>query len=126
MALILHVADLHLVAPSASLTLDDHKVSLVSPGSRITHHDTLKLTLQRLGEMLVNSGRALDAIVATGDVADKNNEGGYRAFQELIEALGPVKPSNDRILVLPGNHDIVSGLSPGDAKRYEKFLKYVR
>jgi 3',5'-cyclic AMP phosphodiesterase CpdA len=126
MALILHVADLHLVAPSASLTLDDHKVSLVSPGSRITHHDTLKLTLQRLGELLVNSGRALDAIVATGDVADKNNEGGYSAFQELIEALGPVKPSNDRILVLPGNHDIVSGLSPGDAKRYEKFLKYIR
>ena len=27
--------------------------------------------------------------MVTGDVADKNNEGGYKAFLELIDALGP-------------------------------------
>jgi 3',5'-cyclic AMP phosphodiesterase CpdA len=86
----------------------------------------LRDTMQRLGERLVNEGRAIDAIVVTGDIADKNNEGGYKAFLELIEALGPTKPPAHHIVVLPGNHDVASGLRPGDASRYQRFVSAIR
>lgn len=86
----------------------------------------LRGTIQRLGERLVHDGRAIDAIVVTGDIADRNNEGGYQAFLELIDALGPTKPHANRIVVLPGNHDVASGLRPGDASRYQKFVSAIR
>ena len=126
MALVLHIADLHLVASSVSPPLGDHKAGLVSAKDRVTHQGALTLTLARLGEEIVNQGKTLDAIVMTGDISDKNNEGGYIAFIELLNALGSAKPPNRCILVLPGNHDVTAGLRPGDANRYEKFVKYIR
>lgn len=126
MALILHISDLHLVTPSASVPAADHKVGLVAGKDRLTHHLVLTTTLRRLSEELVSRGRTLDAIVMTGDISDKNNEGGYLAFEELLEALSSVRPTKRHILVLPGNHDVASGLRPGDPRRYHKFLKYIR
>jgi len=126
MALILHIADLHLVAPESSSPIDDHKVGLVPKVARTTGQQTLELTMSRLGEALAKSKRALDAIVVTGDIADKNNEGGYLAFLALIEALGPAKPPPERIVVLAGNHDVTSGLRPGDPLRYSRFVQFIR
>ena len=126
MPLILHISDLHLVSRSSSPALDDHKVGLVPPGSRFTHFEMLCLTLKRLGEALAGKGRHLDAIVATGDIADRNDEGGYSAFLELLENLGSVRPSPDRTVVAPGNHDVKAGLQAGDPRRYEHFVKVIR
>jgi len=126
MALILHIADLHLVAPSASTPFGDHKTGLVSTKDRLTYQSALRLTLERLGEEILARGMALDAIVMTGDISDKNNEEGYIAFLELLNALGPVRPPNTRILVLPGNHDVKAGIRPGDPNRYEKFVRHIR
>ena len=108
MALILHIADLHLVSPSLSHPTGDHKAGLVPSEARTTDQGMLITTMQRLGERLVDENRAIDAIVVTGDIADKNNEGGYQVFLELIDALGPTKPPANRIVVLPGNHDVAS------------------
>lgn len=126
MPLILHISDLHLVSPSSSPALDDHKAGLVPTGSRFTHFAMLRLTFERLGEVLREKGRHLDAIVATGDIADRNEEGGYSAFLELLESLGSVRPGADRTIVAPGNHDIRAGLQPGDPRRYERFVKFIR
>jgi hypothetical protein len=126
MALILHIADLHLVSAATSRPVDDHKAGLIPSGDRITHHAMLRSTLQQLAQKLADNGEALDAIVVTGDVADKNNEGGYEAFLDLIGALGTTKPAADRIVVLAGNHDVKSGLRPGDPERYEKFVRFIR
>ncbi len=86
----------------------------------------LRLTFQRLGERLVDEGKALDAMVVTGDIADKNNVGGYESFLELVTALGAAKPPPNRTLVLPGNHDVASGLYPGDSHRYDEFVRFIR
>lgn len=126
MALILHIADLHLVPAESSASIDDHKSGLVPKKARATHHKRLMLTMSRLGETVVNSGRTLDAIVVTGDIADKNNEGGYRAFLALLNALGAAKPAPGRIVVVPGNHDVGRGLPPGDPSRYAAFVKFIR
>src|SRR5579872_1157794 len=106
MALILHIADLHLVAAESSASLDDHKVALVPKKARATHHNTLMLTMSRLGEGLVKGKEPLDAIIVTGDIADRNSEGGYRAFLDLLKALGAAKPAPERIVIVPGNHDV--------------------
>ena len=126
MALILHIADLHLVAPESSSPIDDHKIGLVPAKARATHHQTLVLTLSRLGEALAKSGRTLDSIIMTGDIADKNNEGGYQAFLTLLDALGPAKPAPERTIVLAGNHDVKMGLRPGDPARYSMFVEFIR
>jgi 3',5'-cyclic AMP phosphodiesterase CpdA len=126
MALILHIADLHLVSASASRSVDDHKAGLIPSGDRITHHAMLRSTLQQLAQKLADNGEALDAIVVTGDVADRNNEGGYEAFLELMDVLGTTKPTANRIVVLAGNHDVKSGLRSGDPDRYERFVRFIR
>lgn len=126
MPLFLHIADPHLLSAAASRPVDDHKVGLVPPGDRTTHHEVLRLTLERLGQQLANDHRALDAVIVTGDVADKNNEGGYEAFTALLDALGAVKPPPNRIVVVPGNHDVAMGLAPGDPRRYDHFIRFMR
>lgn len=126
MALILHIADLHLVAAESSAPIDDHKVGLVPKRARATHHKTLLLTMSRLGETLAKNGQTLDAIIVTGDISNKNNEGGYRAFLALLGALGAAKPGPERIVVVPGNHDVASGLPPGDPSRYAAFVEFIR
>jgi 3',5'-cyclic AMP phosphodiesterase CpdA len=126
MALILHIADLHLVSQGSSRPIDDHKAGLVPTGDRVTHQEMLRVTLQQLGEKLINGGSVLDAIVVTGDIADKNNEGGYQSFLELLDALGPAKPAANHVVVLPGNHDVASDLRPGDSERYERFVRFIR
>src|SRR5690348_15767821 len=126
MALILHIADLHLVSPSSSPAVGNHKVGLVPSGDKTTHHQMLRATLQRLGEKLSDESRSIDAIVVTGDIADKNNDGGYQAFLDLINALGKAKPAPNRIVVLPGNHDVAYGLRAGDAHRYDRFVSAIR
>jgi hypothetical protein len=82
--------------------------------------------MSRLGEELTKSRRILDAIIVTGDIADKNNEGGYRAFLALLDALGAAKPAPERTVVLAGNHDVTRGLPPGDPSRYSMFVKFIR
>ncbi len=126
MALILHISDLHLVSRAASPALDDHKVGLVPAGSRFTHFEMLRLTLKRLGERLIADGKSLDAIVVTGDIANRNDEGGYVAFLELLDVLGLARPGPDRIVVVPGNHDVTAGLEPGDPHRYDRFVRFIR
>ncbi len=126
MALILHIADLHLVSPATSRPIDDHKAGVVPSGDRTTHYELLRVTLQRLGERLFKDGRVLDAIIVTGDISDKNNEGGYHAFLELLDALGPSKPAPNRIVVSTGNHDVAPGLPADDPRRYDKFVKFIR
>ena len=62
----------------------------------------------------------------TGDIAEKNDEGGYETFLGLIEALGTLKPPPTQILVVPGNHDVVARLKVGDPRRYGTFVKFIR
>ena len=126
MALILLLSDLHLVDPSASPALGDHKGRLVPLDDRTTYHQLLRDTLAGVRERLADEGRALDAIVMCGDVADRNAPAGYAAFLDLLDALGTARPPASHIVVVPGNHDVVKGLTPGDAARYEPFATTMR
>jgi hypothetical protein len=123
---ILHITDLHLVAESASQPLESHRVGLVPTADRASRQRLLRHTLHALGEQLCREGPALDAVVVTGDVAEKNSQDGYVAFLDLIHTLGAAQPPPDRILVVPGNHDVRAGLRPGDPERYGEFVRHIR
>lgn len=126
MPLILHLSDLHLVSRAESPPLDDHKFGLIPANTRRTHYDALSLTLERLSERLLEQGKRLDAVVVTGDVSDKNDQGGYEAFLHLLERLGSIHPGAGRVVVVPGNHDVGRGLVPTDPSRYELFVAFIR
>src|SRR5689334_3656582 len=116
MTLILHLSDLHLAAASASQAIGDYKGGLVAPGDYLTIQQTLGLTLERVRERLIKSKRVLDAIVVTGDIADKGSKEGFDTFLDLLKVLDEVAPAKDRIVVVPGNHDVRAGLRPGDSQ----------
>lgn len=114
---ILHITDLHLVSEANSPPLESHKIGLVPHADLATQHRLLRHTFESLGERLRHNSESLDAIVVTGDIAEKNNREGYQAFLALIDSLGTSKPSRDRIMVVPGNHDVKAGLRSRDPNR---------
>ena len=126
MPFILHLSDLHLVAPAKSRATGTHKVNLVPAGDRPTQYEVLRRTFAGPQSRLLSEGRRIDAIVMTGDVADKNSGDGYTAFLKLLEELNEVSPGPANTVVVPGNHDVASGLLPGDPARYQTFADSMR
>jgi 3',5'-cyclic AMP phosphodiesterase CpdA len=125
MTTILHLSDLHLVDRARSPNNADEKSGLLH-GTGATLFDTLRLSLESLARTLAADQRSLDAVVMSGDVAHQNDAGGYDAFLELLEALDPMKPAADRVVVVPGNHDVERGRVPGDGERYRRFVTSMR
>lgn len=125
MSLILHLSDPHL-GSAAGWQLDyDDKVGAGkgAGNSGISH---LKRTVHGLGLALHEQGRPLDAVVISGDLTKGNKPDGYGEFEALLEELGPSRPAPDRIVVVPGNHDVERGLKAGDPEKFAGFLDAVR
>jgi len=125
MTTILHLSDLHLVDPAKSPRHATVKVGLLHETGG-TYYRTLRNSLESLSTRLIDEGRSIDAIVMSGDVADKNSPEGFDAFIELLSALGPLLPPARCIVVVPGNHDVQDGLLPGDSERYRRFSDAMR
>jgi 3',5'-cyclic AMP phosphodiesterase CpdA len=125
MSLILHLSDLHLGSPSA-LQLDYTDKFGVAAGAGATQTDHLIHTVNAVGRALRKEGRKLDSVVISGDLTDGNHDDGYEAFAGLLGELGSSLPETDRIVVVPGNHDVDSKLAAGDKKKMKGFLDAVR
>ena len=119
----LHVTDAHVTGHGVAVPRDDHKVA-VPDITHATREQTLKLLLSRIAERLSQEGRTLDAVIFSGDAADRGDLGGHHALLNiLLETLGPVGIAPDRIVATPGNHDVPRGTPPGSAERYEAFIR---
>jgi hypothetical protein len=125
MSLILHLSDLHLGPPSPGQRDYDDKVGMEGDAGE-TDIDHLEHTLEALGQALTDSGRKLDAIVVTGDITKGNHKDGYDAFPALLDLLGEARPVDERIIVLPGNHDVDKDLEPGDRNKLARFMDATR
>jgi hypothetical protein len=124
-SLILHLSDLHLGNPSKGQRDYDDKVGIGEAAGH-TDIDHLKRTVSALGTALRGLGKELDAVVITGDLTSRNHADGYRDFTGLLGELEGSKPPDDRILVVPGNHDVDWDLRPGDPRKLNRFLDTVR
>jgi hypothetical protein len=69
----------------------------------------------------VNHHRTLDTVVVTGDVTLRGRKDGYGLLPGLLDRLGSKLPAPNRIMVLPGNHDVAFRSPPSSRERYEAF-----
>lgn len=125
MATLLHLSDLHL-GSAADEVFGDHKLEVVARESRQRRSTALAATLDSLGEALVAGGETLDAVVVSGDITYCGKPEGFDGLNTMLGHLGDALPDRDRILVVPGNHDVTWGTDPGTPERYEHFLRGVR
>ena len=126
MSLILHLSDLHLLPPDSDEEIGDYKVELVPKGERQTRVTLLRNTLRGLRLRLQEEGEHLDAIVVSGDITYQGSPEGLDLLPDLLSELASELPSPDRIVVVPGNHDVGFGTAPGSRERYEQFVSKVR
>jgi 3',5'-cyclic AMP phosphodiesterase CpdA len=125
MTLILHLSDLHLGSPS-DWQLDYTDKFGLDRAAGNTKTDHLKQTLRALGERLSSTSRRLDAIVVSGDLTNANQSDGYAEFPQLLTELGSSLPRDERIMVVPGNHDTDWSIQPGDRAKFKRFLDATR
>lgn len=116
MGYILHISDLHLCDAKKDETIGDHKGGLVSEHDRIKRIDNLK---RAFGILASKINEPLDSLIITGDITHQSSEVGFNRFQEILDSIQGILPRNDRIMLIPGNHDVKRG---GATDRYERFL----
>jgi 3',5'-cyclic AMP phosphodiesterase CpdA len=123
---ILHLSDLHLGNTVEEDKVGDYKIEAINESDRVTRVGHMKTTLKALGRRLDSRGEKLDALVVTGDVTTQGRVDGFDRLPEVLKELGEALPAPDRIVIVPGNHDVAWFTAPGSPERYENFVKKVR
>jgi 3',5'-cyclic AMP phosphodiesterase CpdA len=127
MSLILHLSDLHLsTRPTDDQIIGDHKVGILPPGDQPNRSGLLENTLRELGHRLKSEGKPLSAIVISGDITVQCHEDGFQRLPRVLKALGRAYPGDDRVVAVPGNHDVQWRSEHGARERYAYFLKHCR
>lgn len=122
----LHLTDTHLSLTGEPFARNDHKV--IVPGIEYeTREAALNLLCRRLSEKLQGENRRLDAVFFTGDAQNRGRPGGHRILLDiLLKHFGPIGISPDRIVAVPGNHDVPRDSKPGSLERYRAFTEIWR
>lgn len=125
-ATFLHVTDTHLSSGGTALKRDDAKVD-VPRLSQDSREAAVERMFDRLAEQLRDQGRVLDGVIFSGDAQDRGRPGGHQIlFDLIIKYFGPVGITPDKIVAVPGNHDVPVGSDPSSAARYEEFTSVWR
>ncbi len=121
MPILLHLSDLHLGRKGdTGLGADPAGVLPKAPNQR---RDFVIASLRHLASDL--DGRKLDCVVISGDIVDRAADDEFQHLPEILDALGPAAPSADRVVVVPGNHDLAWEPPPPARERYEPWLEHV-
>ncbi|HEV7962463.1 MAG TPA: metallophosphoesterase, partial [Actinoplanes sp.] len=123
MGFLLHLSDLHLSPPAEHETVGDHKINVIPLQDRVRRTELIRATLRELGRALEKAGRPLDAVVVSGDVTYQGRSDGFALLPDTLDELRNVLPPPERILIVPGNHDVQWYTEPSSPTRYEHFVK---
>ncbi len=127
MTLLLHLSDLHLAPDEDDEDLGDYKIDIVPKVERQRRVTALRQTMRALGKHLSEAGQELDAIVVSGDITYRGSRSGFEGLPSLIHELGDQMPSQpDRVIVVPGNHDVHWETRPSAPERYSAFVELIR
>jgi len=116
---------LHLGSPSPGQQDYEDKFG-TGEDAGVSDRDHLAHTLSALGSALLQQDRKLDSIVVSGDLTTGNQPDGYAEFDAMLARLGGALPSPDRVLVVPGNHDVDRYVQPGEPAKLEGFREAAR
>jgi 3',5'-cyclic AMP phosphodiesterase CpdA len=125
----LHLSDFHLVSDNAPTELiGDYKIDVVEWEDKQRRQARLEYTLRDLAASYSQSNQSFDAVLMTGDIANISNTDGFARFTSLIDELKPALPDDykNKIVVVPGNHDVLRDSKRGSRERYERFLNATR
>jgi 3',5'-cyclic AMP phosphodiesterase CpdA len=122
-ATFLHVTDAHIAAAGTAFPRDDFKVTV--PGiEQATRESALDLLFARLAERLGAEGRKLDGVLFSGDAQDRGRPGGHKLLLDMIlRHFGPLGISAEKIIAVPGNHDVPRTSPPATIERYRPFIE---
>jgi 3',5'-cyclic AMP phosphodiesterase CpdA len=125
-ALILHLSDLHLSQAKFDEPLGDYKLEVIPAEDRVRRTTMIRSSLRSLGQALLDRGDRLDALVVSGDVTYRASEDGFALLAETLGELRDALPDPERILVVPGNHDVKWFTPSSSSDRYSGFVAGVR
>ncbi len=116
----LHITDCHLSKNDQYDTID-RKTPL--PGTNApSRADVLHRTLEQFASHLSKQHEELHGVLFSGDGAAKGDQDGQKILRDLLlETLGKVGITSDKIVASPGNHDITKGSPPSSPERYRSF-----
>ena len=135
MVSILHLSDLHLLPTDgfdagkyewSGQILGDYKSDVIAPENRQTRHKLISSSLFEIGKAFSEQEGSFDAVVVSGDVTSVGRPDGLQMLEETLSRLGNALPSPDRIMVVPGNHDVRWHTPAGSAERYSDFVEHIR
>lgn len=124
-ATILHLTDLHLGDDAPGSELGAYKEDFVELEERERRRGLIEQTLSQIDSELKGTGGRLAAVVVSGDITFGGDPGGYAQFEPLLKKLGESRPANQRIVVVPGNHDVVSKTPESSEERYALFREHI-
>lgn len=126
MALILHLSDLHLSPTEYDEPLGDYKIDVIPAADRVRRTALIRSSLRSLGQALTDRGTSLDALVISGDITYRGAQDGFDLLRATLAELGDALPESNRVLVVPGNHDVTWYSAPSSPERYRQFVDGVR
>lgn len=124
MSVILHLSDLHLGKEQPWERATDDKSGFV-PKDENSRLSVMQTALGAAKQHLVAADLELDAVIVGGDITTAHDEEGFARFSALLGGLKLVDDV-DRIIAVPGNHDVDRDSDPGTEKKYERFLASTR
>lgn len=119
---LLHITDSHIVVGGGDYRPYDNKLGL--PIDDHSREEALKLLIHRIAERMGNRGETLDGVIFSGDALLRGRPGGNRALLDLV--MQRFNLAANRILAVPGNHDVPQGTAPGSGERYSDFVSVWR
>jgi 3',5'-cyclic AMP phosphodiesterase CpdA len=127
MTFLLHISDLHLSPAAAEDELGDYAKSEAIPAEeRQSRRLMFESTLEAIRRYSIQRDVPIDALVVTGDLTYRNSASGFELLETVLGRLGEASPPKDKIVVVPGNHDVQWHTAPSTVERYINFISYVR
>ena len=125
MSWLLRMSDPHLGDTSPGQVLDDEKVRLDQPDLETTQ-SVFRQTVRNLSSFVAEHGKP-SVVVVSGDLSYQAEGSGFAAFADLVSANAECFPDDpSKIVVVPGNHDVVWAQPAGAPARYAGFLDATR
>lgn len=123
---ILHLTDIHLTAFGKEERDGDFKSLAVPEPDQSTKLAGLERTLAAIPKYLQSQKGKLAAVIVSGDITERGDAAGMERFKGFLGKLGTALPNWEKVIVVPGNHDIAKGSLPSSPARYDLFHEHIR